>query len=156
MQGQVIGINSSKIASTEYEGMGFSVPSSTAVETANSLIRVGYVEGRAKLGIQYNQITNFNNSNAIIQVLAEKGFKDAEGAMVIDSVEEASDLKNKDIKQYDMIVAVNDKTMTSTDVMTSILADSKPGDTIKLTIARIENSDIKIFEIECKLIESKG
>ena len=156
MQGQVIGINSSKIASTEYEGMGFSVPSSTAVATANSLIKVGYVEGRAKLGIQYNQITNFNNSNAIIQVLAEKGYKDAEGAMVIDSVEKTSDLANKDIKQYDMIVAVNDKTMTSTDVMTSILADSKPGDTVKLTIARIENNDINIFEIDCKLIESKG
>ena len=76
--------------------------------------------------------------------------------MVIDSVEKTSDLANKDIKQYDMIVAVNDKTMTSTDVMTSILADSKPGDTVKLTIARIENNDLKIFEIDCKLIESKG
>ncbi|MDE6124908.1 MAG: trypsin-like peptidase domain-containing protein, partial [Eubacterium sp.] len=51
MQGQVIGVNSSKIAATEYEGMGFAVPSDTAIETANSLIRVGYVEGRAKLGI---------------------------------------------------------------------------------------------------------
>ena len=43
MQGQVIGVNSSKIAATEYEGMGFAVPSDTAIETANSLIRVGYV-----------------------------------------------------------------------------------------------------------------
>lgn len=156
MQGQVIGINSSKIAATEYEGMGFAVPSSTAVSTANSLIKVGYVEGRAKLGITYNQLTNFNNSSAVIQALAEKGFKDAEGVMVIDSVDESSDLANKDIKQYDMIVAVNGKTMTSTDVMTSILADSKPGDTVKLTIARIENNTINTFEVECKLIESKG
>ena len=156
MQGQVIGINSSKIAATEYEGMGFAVPSSTAVATANSLIKVGYVEGRAKLGITYNQITNFNNANAVIQALTEKGFKDAQGAMVIDSVDDGSDLKNKDVKQYDMIVAVNGETMTSTDVMTSILADSKPGDTVKLTIARIENNNIKTFEIDCKLIESKG
>lgn len=29
-----------------------------------------------------------------------------------------------------MIVAVNGKTMTSTDVLTSVLADSKPGDTV--------------------------
>ena len=40
MQGQVIGINSSKIASTDYEGMGFAVPSNTAVDTANSLFRL--------------------------------------------------------------------------------------------------------------------
>ncbi|MCH5320149.1 MAG: trypsin-like peptidase domain-containing protein [Eubacterium sp.] len=156
MQGQVVGINSSKIASTEYEGMGFSVPSSTAVATANSLIKVGYVAGRAKLGIQYNQLTNFNNSSTIIKVLAERGYENADGAMVIDSVDQSSDLANKDIKKYDMIIAVNGKTMTSTDIMTSILADSKPGDTVKLTIARIQNNDIEIFEIECKLIESKG
>ena len=55
-----------------------------------------------------------------------------------------------------MIVAVNGKTMTSTDVMTQVLSDSKPGDTIKLTIARIEDNQIKTFKVDCKLIESKG
>lgn len=156
MQGQVIGINSSKIAATEYEGMGFAVPSSTAIATANSLIKVGYVEGRAKLGITYNQLTNFNNAEAVIQALAQQGFEEAEGVMVIDSVDEESDLADKDIRQYDMIVAVNGETMTSTDVMTSVLSDSKPGDTIKLTIARIENNNIRTFEVDCVLIESKG
>lgn len=156
MQGQVIGINSSKIASTEYEGMGFAVPTSTAVSTANSLIKSGYVEGRAKLGITYAPITSFNNANTIINELANKGFKDAQGTMVIREVGEDSDLINKDIKQYDMIVAVNGEVMTSTDIMTSALAESKPGDTLKLTIARIDNNEIKIKEIECKLIEDKG
>ena len=76
--------------------------------------------------------------------------------MVIGEVRSDSDLANKDIKQYDMIVAVNGTTMTDTDVMTSVLSDSKPGDTIKLTIARIENNQIKTFDVECKLVESKG
>lgn len=155
MQGQVIGINSSKIASTEYEGMGFAVPSNTAVETANSLIKNGYVAGRAKLGIQYNSLENFTNSSAILSSLAEKGFKDAKGTMVIQSVDDKSDLKNKKIKQYDMIVAVNGTTMTSTDVMTSLLSKSKPGDTITLTIARVQDNTIRTFEVKCKLIEDK-
>lgn len=156
MQGQVIGINSSKIASTEYEGMGFAVPSTTAVETANSLIKVGYVEGRAKLGIQYNQITSFSNYENVLNALEQAGFKDAEGTMVIRTVNSDSDLANKDIKEYDMIVAVDGETMTSTDIMTSKLADSKPGDKITLTIARIEGQEIKTFDVECTLIESKG
>lgn len=156
MQGQVIGINSSKIASTEYEGMGFAVPSSTAVATANSLIKAGYVEGRAKIGIQYTPLSSFNNASSIVDALNAKGFENAKGAMVINSIEPNSDLANKDIKQYDMIVAVNGKTMTSTDVMTSILAESKPGDTIELTVARVENNDLKINKIKCKLMESKG
>lgn len=156
MQGQVIGINSSKVTATSYEGMGFAVPSSTAIETANSIIRVGYVEGRAKLGIKYNPITNFNNYENVLEALDDAGFDDANGTMVIRSVNSDSDLVNKDIKEYDMIVAVEGKVMTSTDVMTSVLADSKPGDTIKLTIARIEGNRIKTFTVECKLIESKG
>ena len=156
MQGQVVGINSSKIASTEYEGMGFAVPSSTAVKIANSLIKAGYVEGRAKLGIQYTPLTSFNNASAIIKELENKGYKDAVGTMVIREIDSESDLSNKNLQQYDMIVAINGETMTSTDVLTSVLAESKPGDKIKLTIARIENDEIKINEIECKLIESKG
>lgn len=156
MQGQVIGINSSKIASTEYEGMGFAVPSSTAIDTANSLIKNGYVAGRAKIGITYNTITSYNNASAILSALESQGFKEAKGTMVINEVSSDSDLAGKDIKQYDMIVAVNDKTMTSTDVMTQTLSDSKPGDTIKLTVARIENNEIKTFKVDCKLIESKG
>ena len=156
MSGQVIGINSSKIASTDYEGMGFAVPSNTAVKTANSLIKNGYVAGRAKLGITYNTITNASNASAILAALEQKGYKDAEGTMIIGEVDSESDLANKDVKQYDMIVAVNGKTMTSTDVLTNILSKSSPGDTVTLTIARIENNNLKIFDIKCKLIESKG
>ena len=147
MQGQVIGINSSKIASTEYEGMGFAVPSSTAVDTANSLIKNGYVAGRAKIGVTYNTITSYNNADAILSALTEKGFKNAKGTMVINQVSSDSDLAGKQVKQYDMIVAVNGKTMTSTDVMTQVLSDSKPGDTIKLTIARIEGNQINTFKV---------
>ena len=138
MQGQVIGINS------------------TAVDTANSLIKNGYVAGRAKIGVTYNTITSYNNADAILSALTEKGFKNAKGTMVINQVSSDSDLAGKQVKQYDMIVAVNGKTMTSTDVMTQVLSDSKPGDAIKLTIARIEGNQIKTFKVDCKLIESKG
>ncbi|MDE6111650.1 MAG: PDZ domain-containing protein, partial [Eubacterium sp.] len=156
MQGQVIGINSSKIAATEYEGMGFAIPSDTAIATANSLIKVGYVEGRAKLGITYKSITSYSNASAIVNALEQLGFEKAAGTMVINEISKDSDLSNKNIQPYDMIVAVNGDTMTSTDVMTSVLAKSKPGDKIKLTIARIKNNQIDTFEIECTLIESKG
>ena len=136
--------------------MGFAVPSETAVATANSLIKSGYVEGRAKIGVTYVPLTKYSNYSAILSALEQKGYKDAKGTMVINSVDGSSDLASKDVKQYDMIVAINGKTMTSTDVMTSILSDSKPGDTVKLTIARIENNEIKISEVDCKLMESKG
>lgn len=155
MQGQVIGINSSKIASTDYEGMGFAVPSNTAVETANSIIKNGYVAGRARIGITYTTLSNYNSAQSILSALAQKGFEDAQGTMVIQEVEDESDLKGK-VQQYDMIVAINGKTLTSVDILTSVLAKSKPGDTIKLTVARVDGNRIKTFEVNCKLIENKN
>ncbi len=155
MQGQVIGINSSKIASTDYEGMGFAVPSNTAVATANALIKDGYVKGRAKLGISYNTLSSYSSQRSILSALEEKGFKDAQGTMVIREISSDSDLNGK-VQEYDMIVAVNGETMTSVDVLTSVLAKSEPGDTVKLTIARINNNNqINTFEVKCTLIESK-
>ena len=91
-----------------------------------------------------------------MNALAEKGYKDAKGAMIVNEISSESDLANKDVKQYDMIVAINGETLTSIDILTSTLSDSKPGDTVTLTIARIENNQIKTFDIDCKLIESKG
>ena len=101
-------------------------------------------------------MTNYNNASSIISALAEQGFDDAEGTMVINEVDSESDLANKDIQQYDMIVAINGETLTSTDIVTSVLSDSAPGDTVTLTIARIENNSITTFEVDCTLIESKG
>ncbi|MBE6816177.1 MAG: trypsin-like serine protease [Ruminococcaceae bacterium] len=155
MQGQVIGINSSKIASTEYEGMGFAVPANTAIDAANSIIKNGYVAGRARIGIEYNSLSAYTSADNILSALAQKGYKDAEGTMVIQTISEDSDLYKKGIKQYDMIVAVDGETLTSTDIMTSKLSASKPGDTITLTIARVNGNTIQISDVKCKLIEGK-
>lgn len=155
MQGQVIGINSSKIASTEYEGMGFAVPSNTAVQTANALIKDGVVKGRAKIGIQYATFSMLQSGGSqLLAALEKEGFKDAEGTMIIQEIDSESDLKGK-VEKNDMIVAVNGQTLTSTDVMTSTLSKSKPGDTVELTIARVKGNDISTFKVKCKLIESK-
>ena len=55
--GQVIGINSSKLVAEDFEGMGFAIPVSKAQDILNSLIKVGYVEGRTRLGITGRDIT---------------------------------------------------------------------------------------------------
>ena len=155
MQGQVIGINSSKIASTEYEGMGFAVPSNTAVQTANALIKDGTVKGRAKIGIQYATFSMLQSGGSqLLAALEKKGFKDAEGTMIIQEIESESDLNGK-VEKNDMIVAINGETLTSTDIVTSTLSKSKPGDTVELTIARVKGNDIETFKVKCKLIESK-
>lgn len=43
LNGLVVGINSSKIAATEYEGMGFAIPSTVVQPIVSDLIEYGYV-----------------------------------------------------------------------------------------------------------------
>ena len=57
MYGQVVGINSSKIITDGYEGMGFAIPVSKAKDIIDQLLSGGYVEGRVRLGITGSDIS---------------------------------------------------------------------------------------------------
>lgn len=150
--GQVIGINSSKIASTEYEGMSFSVPISTALEVANDLIAKGYVPNRPKLGITYSLASSHNTYAMIVQI---KGLP--AGSLIIRSISTDSDLKTSDIQVGDMITAVNGKELDTADVLLDIIDKSSVGDELKLKICRVSTDySLEEFEVSAKLIEDKG
>ena len=51
MNGHVVGINSSKIAAVDYEGLGFAIPADTVQPVVSDLIEYGYVKDRPMLGI---------------------------------------------------------------------------------------------------------
>lgn len=54
-QGQVIGVNTVKIASTDVEGIGFAIPINEANEIADSLKNYNYVKDRPYLGVMIDQ-----------------------------------------------------------------------------------------------------
>ncbi len=153
-EGKLIGINSMKIASTEYEGMGFAVPSSVMIDVFNSIIENGYVAGRAKLGIQYATPSNYSQTYSMYVQM--KGLPS--GTIVIASVSEDSDLADKDVKAGDMIIAVNGKDMKSTDMLSEMIEDMSAGDKLTLTIVRVNTDDWSQTErdITVTLVEDTG
>ncbi|MGI6669567.1 MAG: S1C family serine protease [Acetivibrionales bacterium] len=50
-RGQVIGVNTVKVASMDVEGIGFAIPINEANSIAESLIEHGYVKGVPYLGV---------------------------------------------------------------------------------------------------------
>ena len=150
--GQVIGINSQKIASASYEGMGFAIPINQAVKIADDLISYGYVKDRAKIGItyyplssstQYSMIARYNNLPS--------------GALIIKTISPDSSLANTQVKQYDMIIAVNGEDLDKADVLLEKIDNGKAGDTLTLTIGRINNDySVQTFDVKVTLIEDKG
>lgn len=57
-QGQVIGVNTVKIAATGFEGLGFAIPINHAKEIAQNLIDFKYVKGKPYLGVSIDQRFN--------------------------------------------------------------------------------------------------
>lgn len=151
--GQVIGLNSSKISSTEYEGMGFSVPSNTVLEVYNEIITHGYVTNRPMLGITYLPIS----ANYSYNVLAEKNGLPY-GSIVISTINPESDMANHDVEVGDIITAVNGKELETTDVLLETIENAKVGDKLKLTICRLNNkgSISSTFDVTVTLVEDKG
>ncbi len=151
--GQIIGINSSKIADTEYEGMGFAVPTEKVLEVYNQIIEHGYVTNRPMLGIQYYAVSNDSTYSA----LAWKNNLPY-GSIVIASIATNSSLNETNIKVGDIVTAVNGKKLDETAVLLETIENAKVGDKLTLTVVRLNNAGTvaTTFDEEITLVEDKG
>lgn len=151
--GQIVGINSSKIASTDFEGMGFAVPTSIAQSVVESLIRYGYVPNRPMLGIRYADVSAYQLYSMVVSI---KGLP--QGSLVIAGISEDSSLAGTKAEVGDLIIAVNGKDMDDSSVLLDLIDTGAVGDTLTLTLCRIEQRTYKTttFDITIKLIEDKG
>ena len=143
--GQVIGINSSKIAAVEYEGIGFAIPVSEAKPVIDDLVAYGYVKGRAKLGISGVEINETLSKINSIPV-----------GVYIQAIDPASDLAGKSVTRGDIITAIDGIKITSFDDIAAFLKTKLPGDSITLTLYRSAASmstSGQTFNISMKLME---
>lgn len=133
IQGQVIGITSSKIASnggTSVEGLGFAIPSNDAINIINQLEKNGKVT-RPALGIQMVNLSNLSSSD--LQRLNVPSSVTA--GVVVRSVI-TSMPANGHLQQYDVITKVDDKAISSTTELQSALYSHSIGDSMTITYYR--------------------
>ncbi len=151
--GQVIGINSSKIADTDYEGMGFAVPMSVVKPIVESLIQYKYVPNRPKLGIQYASVSSYQLYSMVVAI---KGLP--AGSLVIAGISTDSSLSKTNAQVGDLIIAVNGKKMDDSSVLLDLINTGAVGDTLTLTLCRVESRTYKTstFDVTITLVEDKG
>lgn len=124
-KGLLIGVNSSKIAATAYEGMGFAIPSNTVKEICDNII------AKENDPNPYIGITISERYNAA--TLTQLGYP--VGA-VVKSVIGGSPAENAGIRSGDIIVKFGDVDITEYTVLTDSISKSKPGDTVAVKIYR--------------------
>ena len=133
IQGQVIGITSSKIATnggTSVEGLGFAIPSNDAINIINQLEKNGKVT-RPALGIQMVNLSNLSSTD--LQRLNVPSSVTA--GVVVRSVI-TSMPANGHLQQYDVITKVDDKAISSATELQSALYSHSIGDSMTITYYR--------------------
>lgn len=123
--GKLIGINSSKIASVEFEGMGFAIPVNTVKEKCDKIIsRQG--DSGAYLGVSIS-------STYTAEVLRYYGFP---AGAVVSNVAEGSPAANAGIKRGDIITEFNGVEISEYTLLSDTLYDCSPNDTVSMTVYR--------------------
>ena len=135
--GQVIGITSSKIASSTVDGLGFAIPITDAMPLINDLMNQGYVTNRTpQIGITGTDITP--------AVMRYYNLPVDSGVLVV-SVTEGSGAAEAGISEGDVIVAADGKEVKEMSDLTSVKDKKEIGDVITLTLARKDgNVDVDV------------
>ena len=137
IQGQVIGITSSKItfvdasSNVSVEGMGFAIPSNDAIAIINQLEESGKVI-RPALGVQMIDLARLSSSQ-----LQTAGLEDSDltsGVLIIST--QAGLPADGKLERYDVITAIDGETIETTSDLQSALYKHSIGDSIEVTYYR--------------------
>lgn len=123
--GQIIGITSAKVNSAYGEGLGFAIPIDEALPIVGDLMEYGYVTGRPMIGISGEDITYIMSlyyrlpQGVCIRFITPESGAEAAG-----------------IKAGDIIIGVNDSSISTMDELMEAKNQFSAGDTITLNIYR--------------------
>jgi serine protease Do len=129
INGEVIGINT-MIASESggYQGIGFALPSNTAVKVYNSIIKEGKMT-RGSIGISFPSDERENAS--LIDVYG--GVKQG---VFVQELTKGAPAERAGMKPQDVIVSINGKVIQKGQDLIDIVADSAIGSALKIGIMR--------------------
>lgn len=141
-QGELIGLVVAKSSGSNVEGLGFAIPVNVVKDVVESIINVGYVQGRPVLGIS---VVNVDSS----QLAYQYGVNQL--GVYVAGLTEGTKAESSGLKLGDCLIAVDDTQISSTSDLTQILQSHEVGDKVKVMVSR----NGKMLTVEVELSESK-
>ncbi len=126
LAGQVIGINTA-IATNQgsNDGIGFAIPSDTALKVYNAIVTTGQVR-RGAIGVTFLS----QNNPALLRSFG------ADYGVVVNSVEGRSPADRAGLKMGDVILAIDGQPIHSGDELVQIVSNRKIGSELKMELLR--------------------
>ena len=145
MNGEVIGINSAKYSSMEVEGMGYAIPISKVQDVIDNL---SSMKTREKVDEAKQGYLGIQGQN--IDAAMAKAYDMPEGVYIYKILEDtgaaASELQEKDV-----IVKLDGQSVTTMESLKEMLTKYEKGETVVLSVKRLEGTEYADREIEVTL-----
>lgn len=133
MSGQLIGINSMKIAQSAVEGIGFAIPIDAAFPVMDELEREGQMT-RAYLGVEAYSLTD------VPQVEWSRSLnlpRSVDGGIYLQSIEPMSPAQAAGLKPYDVIVTLDGEPVSNiVELRKHLYEEKQPGDNMDIVFYR--------------------
>lgn len=140
---ELIGIINAKIASVATEGLGFAIPVNSARRTIEDLIDLGYVSGRAYLGV-------YTRNVALSQDGGRSGFFDFYGEpenietrVQVAEVAQNSAAQSAGILAGDLILQLDETIITTGNELARAIAEYNAGDMAIIKLQR-DNKELQV------------
>lgn len=145
--GDLVGINSMKIAEDTIEGLGFSIPINSAIPIIEELEKNGEVK-RPTMGVSLLDLTEVPSyyQQQTLQIPAE-----VTTGVVITQIVKGSAAEKAGMKQYDVIVEMDGNKVEDTiDLRKHLYNEKKIGDTLQLKVYR----QGQLVELQLTLVDN--
>lgn len=148
LNGEVIGINSNKIADYKVEGMGYAIPINAADPIIEELMTHQMRNDKVDKSEQGYMGISLQNITAQISEM----YGMPKGAFVY-SVEPGMAADKAGIIKGDIITGFDGRRVNSSDGLLTIMEYYKAGDTVGVTVKRVVNGEYESYDLEITLGE---
>ncbi len=132
-RGQVIGINTLKLTS-EFEGIGFSIPMNGAMAIINQLIEHGEVVERTEEDFAYGSAQIGISGQAITEEEAE--FYGIPQGVLVYQIDKTSSAAAAGLRRGDIITKYNGKEVKNVQDINDLKSKNRPGESVTITVYR--------------------
>lgn len=143
MDGEVVGINSSKLASTEVEGMGYAIAISDVADSLENMMNA-----KARDKVDNHGILGITGSTVSTEAVQIYGIPQG---VFVSKVTEGGPADDAGITKNMVITEFDGKTITSIDQLVELLQYYEPKEKIDVTVAVLDGNEYKEKTLTVKL-----
>ena len=148
MEGEVVGINSAKLASTEVEGMGYAIAISDVTDILQNLMNE---TSRDKLDDSEHGVLGIKGSSVSSEAVQMYGIP---AGVFVKKVTEGGAADKAGLKANSVITEFNGKTVSSTNQLSEYLSYYEPDEEVELTVQVPHGTSYKEETVKVTLDEN--